>query len=168
MNEIDNTFFEEYKRLDKLCMDLLSSKSGVSVYISQMETTRSGQYYIPSWDNDYKMLKHLRWVRNQIAHDTTGVTISEESDLIMVREFYKRIFSGEDPFAQLQKVQNRKKELFPTAKRQASETRNSIIDDAYYSISPQAGKKTSHIGFVVWIMVLVVIIVVYIIIGLCI
>lgn len=163
MNEIDNIFFEEYKKLDKLCMDLLSSKSGVSVYISQMETTRSGQYYVPTWDNDYKMLKHLRWVRNQIAHDTTGITISEESDLIMVREFYTRILSGEDPFAQLQKVQNRKKELFPTAKRQESEKRNSIIDD-----TSQAGKKTSHIGFVVWITVLVLIIVFCVIIGLCI
>ena len=29
MNEIDITFFEAYKRLDKLCMDLLSSNTGV-------------------------------------------------------------------------------------------------------------------------------------------
>lgn len=156
MNEIDNTFFEEYKRLDKLCMDLLSSKSGVSEYISQMETTRSGQYYIPSWDNDYKMLKHLRWVRNQIAHDTTGVAISEESDLIMVREFYKRILSGEDPFAQLRKSQDWKKELFPTEKWQAGEKRNNIINDAY-SVSQQNGKKKLYIGFAVGIAVLVLI-----------
>ena len=156
MNEIDNTFFEEYKRLDKLCMDLLSSKSGVSEYISQMETTRSGQYYIPSWDNDYKMLKHLRWVRNQIAHDTTGVAISEESDLIMVREFYKRILSGEDPFAQLRKSQDWKKELFPTEKWQADEKRNNIINDAY-SVSQQNGKKKLYIGFAVGIAVLVLI-----------
>lgn len=165
MNEIDNTFFEEYKRLDKLCMDLLSSKSGVSEYISQMESTGFGQYYIPSWDNDYKMLKHLRWVRNQIAHDTTGVAISEESDLIMVREFYKRILSGEDPFAQLRKSQDRKKELFPTEKRQAGETRGSIIDDAYYSTSPQAEKKKLYIGFAVGIAVLVLIVVFCIIIS---
>ena len=162
MNEIDNIFFEEYKRLDKLCMDLLSSKSGVSEYISQMETTRFGQYCIPSWDNDYKVLKHLRWVRNQIAHDTTGVSISEESDLIMIREFYKRILSGEDPFAQLREVQDRKKELFSSEKRQTSETRNSITDDTYYSVSTQAGKKKAHIGFVACIAVFALIIVVYV------
>lgn len=162
MNEIDNTFFEEYKRLDKLCMDLLSSKSGVSEYISQMETSRFGQYYIPSWDNDYKTLKHLRWVRNQIAHDTMGGTISDECDLTMVRDFYTRILSREDPFAQLREVQDRKKELFSSEKRQTSETRNSITDDTYYSVSTQADKKKAHIGFVACISVFALIIVVYV------
>ena len=162
MNEIDNAFFEEYKRLDKLCMDLLSSKSGVSEYISQMETTSSGQYYIPSWDRDYKMLKHLRWVRNQIAHDTMGGTLSEESDLKMVIDFYNRILSGEDPFTQLRKEQDREMELAFTVRHQASKTRDSISDDTYYPVAKKYRKKKLYFGLVVWIAVLALIIVVYV------
>ena len=161
MNEIDNTFFEEYKRLDNLCMDLLSSKSGVSEYISQMETSRFGQYYIPSWDNDYRTLKHLRWVRNRIAHDTMGGTISDEADLTMVRDFYERIFSGEDPFTQLRKAQDREQELLHAGKRQARKTRNTITDDTSCSASPQDEKRESRIGFVALTAVFALIIVVY-------
>ena len=161
MNEIDITFFEAYKRLDKLCMDLLSSNTGVSEYISQMEASTSGQRYVPSWNNDYQMLKHLRWVRNQIAHDITGGTISDEADLTMVRDFYERIFSGEDPFTQLRKAQDREQELLHAGKRQARKTRNTITDDTSCSASPQDEKRESRIVFVALTAVIALIIVVY-------
>jgi len=108
MQELDNKFFEEYKRLDKLCSEILSCQNGVSEYILQMERTSSGQYKISSWNDDYKKLKHLRWVRNQIAHNTSGYMISEETDLLEVIDFYDRIMSQNDPFAQLWRAETEK------------------------------------------------------------
>lgn len=37
MTETDNLFFEEYKKLDKLCSDIYNDKYGISTYIKDME-----------------------------------------------------------------------------------------------------------------------------------
>lgn len=105
MKRTDNRFFEEYKRLDKLCGEMLSCKNGVSRYIAEMEAEERARDIIPSWKTDHKTLKHLRWVRNQIAHDTSDAAISDEDDLLYVRDFYKRITAQSDPLSQLRKAQ---------------------------------------------------------------
>ncbi len=105
MQLADNEFFEEYKRLDKLCSEMYSCQNGISEYIAQMESkSYQGQYSISSWDSDYKMLKHVRWVRNQIAHDSGIYQISEPEDMTFVRDFYNRIFSGQDSLTLLRKA----------------------------------------------------------------
>lgn len=105
MQPADNDFFEEYKRLDRLCADMYSCQNGVSEYINQMENkSYQGQYRVSSWTSDYKMLKHIRWVRNQIAHDSGISQISEREDLEFVQDFYERIFSGQDPLTLLRKA----------------------------------------------------------------
>jgi len=83
MSPTDNDFFEAYKHLDKLCCEVLNCSNGVSTYIEQMEASPSGRRLVPAWDSDYSALKHIRWVRNQIAHDTTGCAISSESDVLL-------------------------------------------------------------------------------------
>lgn len=69
MGPQDNEFFEEYKRLEHLCSDMYSCKNGVSQYIEDMESRSPRETsLISSWYTDYKLLKHLRWIRNRIAH----------------------------------------------------------------------------------------------------
>ncbi len=105
MNELDSEFFEAYKSLDRLCSDIYSCLNGVSEYIRDMESKASvGRYKISSWESDYKQLKHVRWVRNQIAHDSSISRISEPADLDFVRDFRKRILSGGDPITLLRKA----------------------------------------------------------------
>lgn len=105
MQSADILFFEEYKRLDTLCSDMFSCHNGVSAYIAQMERAFSqGRYRIPPWDSDYKMLKHVRWVRNQIAHNSGTYQMSEPEDLNAVQDFYDRILSGTDSLALLRKT----------------------------------------------------------------
>lgn len=105
MHPNDNEFFEEYKRLDRLCADMYSCRNGVSEYIAQMENRfYQGQFRVRSWTSDHKMLKHVRWVRNQIAHDSGVYQISEPEDLEFVLDFYERIFSGQDPLTLLRKA----------------------------------------------------------------
>lgn len=37
MNNIEIIFFEEYKKLDNLCKDLLGSNQGITQYVNEME-----------------------------------------------------------------------------------------------------------------------------------
>ena len=84
---------------------MYSCKNGVSEYISDMEKNSDrGQRLVSGWNADYKMLKHVRWVRNQIAHDTNTKQVSEPEDLEFVRDYYKRIFSGKDSLSLLRKA----------------------------------------------------------------
>lgn len=70
MDNIEILFFEEYKKLDNLCKDLFKSDRGVSQHIEEMECTPlSKSRLVESWQDDYKMLKHVRWIRNNIAHN---------------------------------------------------------------------------------------------------
>ena len=99
MDRLDMEFFDKYKDVDKFCGEMLSSDSGISEYIDQMEKTpASKRRYVPSWERDYRMLKHLRYVRNQIAHANNDV-ISTEEDFFELNEFYDRLLSGNHPFA---------------------------------------------------------------------
>lgn len=103
MNQIDNDFFEAYKHLDKICREIFNCGNGISEYISEMEKLPLGQHIVASWTSDYKSLKHIRWVRNQIAHETSDFAHSNPDDLEFIELFYDRIMSQEDPLAQLRK-----------------------------------------------------------------
>ena len=92
MQKMDNEFFEMYKRLDNLCRDMYSCRNGVSEYISQMEQAAyQGKYKVYSWEADYKKLKHLRWVRNRIAHDSGVFQICEPHDIDDVHALLRKI-----------------------------------------------------------------------------
>ena len=105
MQELDHQFFEEYKRLDRLCSDMYQSRSGVSRYIEHMESTPPNrQIAVSSWKETYKTLKHLRWVRNQIAHTPGENLICCEQDITDVIRIYQSILSGQDPLATVQRL----------------------------------------------------------------
>lgn len=122
-------FQEEYKRLDRLCKDYLSSAEGVSEYIRQMDSTPPcNRRYVLSWEDDYKQLKHIRWVRNQLAHEvgTLNSDICAKDDLDWVQSFYNRIMNGSDPFTIMRKA---KIEEANRAKQQVLERKAAIIID---------------------------------------
>lgn len=111
-----NEFQEAYKSLDKLCREYLSGYDGVSGYIRLMENEWYGEHYVSTWNKDLKMLKHVRWVRNQLSHEvgTLESDICSWSDLEFVDDFYKRIINTTDPLAMLrqaQKIENQKKNI---------------------------------------------------------
>ncbi len=106
-------FQESYKRLDCLCKDYLSSQEGVSEYIRQMENTPwIDRRCVISWEDDYKRLKHVRWVRNQLAHEigTLEAGICTIDDLNYIKDFYNRILRGNDPFTLMRKTKETERE----------------------------------------------------------
>ena len=94
-------FQEAYKKLDKLCRELFSSDTGVSTYIREMEKAPTDYpRATATWWKDYKELKHVRWVRNQLAHEVGAMDagICEKEDLLFVCEFYQRILKRDFSF----------------------------------------------------------------------
>ncbi len=104
MKSADMKFLEAFKRLEAVCNDLFSCQSGVSEYITQMEQAEvRGKASVPDWNDDFKRLKHLRWVRNQIAHSPDTEQLSKSEDLSELQDFYDRVLSQKDPLALLEK-----------------------------------------------------------------
>ena len=147
MNQIDNKFFEAYKHLDKLCGEILNCDNGVSEYISEMETTPQGQYKAASWSSDYKSLKHIRWVRNQIAHSTSDCVYSNYEDLEVTESFYDRIMNQEDPLAQLRKAEQ---------KRQTNTLKRAAEMPVYDGLPYDSSDKTKTGCFVIGACVIVI------------
>ena len=112
MTKLETDFLDEYKRTDNMIKGAYSCQNGVSEYISMMEKSPGNRAaLISSWNADYKMLKHLRWLRNRIAHDT-GSTELKASDLDDLKGFRKRFLKGQDPLAlsgELKKTSDSKK-----------------------------------------------------------
>ena len=152
MQPADNEFFEEYKHLDKLCGDMYSCRNGISEYIDQMDNkSYKGSPLIPSWNSDYKMLKHIRWVRNQIAHDSGSYQVSEPEDLEFVRNFYDRIFSGQDPLTLLRKEEEKAAERIKNHNTQQTTPVQTPDEVSIYApqplyISQQYTKSRGRIG----------------------
>lgn len=126
-------FQEAYKRLDKICKECLSSNEGVSEYIRLMESQKLlGKRYVPSWEYDYKMLKHERWIRNQFSHevDTLQSDICSQSDLNYVKNFYNLIINCSDPLTILRKEKEKvKRQRFQNTS--ALRTSKSSSDPSY-------------------------------------
>ena len=104
MQKLDNEFFEAYKRLDCLCSDIYGCSNGISRYIDDLEhISYRDRLAVPMVETSYKRLKHLRWVRNQIAHDPGQFQICEESDISQINDFHNDIITGNDPLTKLRK-----------------------------------------------------------------
>lgn len=107
MIDLNVKFQEQYKRLDSLCKDIFSSKDGVTQYIYEMENTPwDSRRFISNWDTIYKNLKHLRWVRNQLAHEigTFEDDLCTANDIEWLSDFYTSILKTTDPLAQARKA----------------------------------------------------------------
>ena len=94
-------FLNSYKRLDNLCKDIFKSEKGISTYIEEMERTSSAKFKVQNWDNDYKKLKHYRYIRNQIVHDNyaTEDNMCDNFDIEWIEQFYNKIINCTDPLA---------------------------------------------------------------------
>ncbi len=111
MTKLEMEFFEEFKLVDNICRDMFQSQQGVTEYINQMEANDlQGSQKVVNWDEKYKLLKRLRWLRNQIAHDS-GAPELEENDLAELQHFHKQLLNQKDPLA-----------IILTAKRESKKT----------------------------------------------
>ena len=102
VTQLDNEFFEEYKRLDRLCSDMYSCQDGIRQYLEDMECQFSaGEKVVPNWMQDYRKLRGLRKRRNTLAHNVSEYQVCTERDIEDVKDFTNRILRRQDPLAML-------------------------------------------------------------------
>ena len=128
MNALENEYFEEYKSVELICNDIY--ENGVSGYIDEMlEKERYAVQYEPSWNKKIKVLKHLRWLRNRIAHGGEDYEVTEQ-DLQSIRLFHSELLTGKDPLAHLNSY---KKSAKPAARHPRTvQTADSGDNDSEY------------------------------------
>ena len=96
-------FFDEYKKLDKLCSEMYGKNSGgVTCYLNDMMTVPVMQRNrIPEWNQTYDRLRELRHIRNQMAHGEGSFEDypCSEEDVLWLFEFRSKIMDISDPLA---------------------------------------------------------------------
>lgn len=113
MLAIEERLFDEYKRVDYICRDIFSSQSGINQYITEMDQKSSYERsLVSSWDKDYRMLKHVRWLRSQIAHEPS-VTDCNEEDVAWLENFHRRLLEQQDPLALIRKAERERSNYSP-------------------------------------------------------
>jgi hypothetical protein len=102
-------FIDSYKRLEKLCGEVLNDDRRISAYIDEMVNNPRGSYYVRTWNDDLKKLKHYRWVRNKITHEPgyNEDNMCEPSDTCWLDDFYLRIMNQNDPLTLYRKATDR-------------------------------------------------------------
>lgn len=99
-------FIDSYKRLEKLCGEVVDDEKRLSAYIDEMINTPDGSDKVRGWNEDLKKLKHYRWIRNKIAHepDCSEDNMCEPNDEQWLDVFYSRIINQKDPLSLYQKA----------------------------------------------------------------
>ena len=130
-------FFDEYKKLDKLCSEMYGINSGgVTCYLNDMMAVPVMQRNrIPEWNQTYDRLRELRHIRNQMAHGEGSFEDypCSEEDVLWLFEFRSKIMHISDPLAVYRRQTEesmhatRIKEDFPLAVDQ-SQTEGNIAD----------------------------------------
>ena len=96
-------FFDEYKKLDKLCSEMYGKNSGgVTCYLNDMIAVPVMQRNrIPEWNQTYDRLRELRHIRNQMAHGEGSFEDypCSEEDVLWLFEFRSKIMHISDPLA---------------------------------------------------------------------
>ena len=116
MTDLEKNFLDEYIAVEKICNEMFYSTLGVSRYIETMEQKGAQEYIVPSWRDDYYMLKRLRWIRNKITHEGSSECGYDDYDSLI--DFHNRLLSREDPLAKLN--------AYYEARRRAEEERRRL------------------------------------------
>lgn len=104
MTNLEKEFFDEYKRVDAICRDMFGAEKGVTTYIEHMKKASiSLRFSVSSWQNDYRQLMRMRWLRNVISHENVLSECTQE-DLMWLRDFHQRILCGQDSLAGAERV----------------------------------------------------------------
>lgn len=154
MLEIEVRLLDEYKIVDNICRDKFSVQSGVNQYIAEMEQKFSyGRSVISSWNDDYYKLKHIRWLRNKIAHESSATDCTDE-DAAWLENFHSRLLNGQDPLALLRKSEW--KRSFSTPKYE-NRSKPSVSSNAYLENKKASSSKKSAAALIVFIEILIII-----------
>ena len=139
-------FLEEYKNLDELCKQILSSDKGISEYIDEMEKEYEAKFKVSCWEKDYKRLKKMRWIRNKLVHEPNSFSdeLIHKEDIEWLHTFRSRILECSDPYSLLYRTKTVKSK---------DEKKSYIQIDNYAELSKE-NKEISKILILIIILIL--------------
>ena len=100
-NEKQNiAFMELYKSVDVRIRERFGTADGVSEYIRRLEqlpqSEKAGSR-LAGIRQDHRMLKHLRWARNMLAHEASySDEILKDGDMEWLEDFSRKLESSRD------------------------------------------------------------------------
>ncbi len=149
MQQLEVEYFDEYKAVDNICRDMLSADQGVSEYIRQMEDIESyACRQVKGWYEKYKMLKHLRWIRNQIAHGEQQAEITPD-DLAEIKNFHGQLLNVKDPLSIALHSQNK------SLKQSSSVASN--YDHTRHESNEDEGEEVTIVGVIIALLIVAII-----------
>ncbi|MBQ6670616.1 MAG: hypothetical protein IJM80_03215 [Firmicutes bacterium] len=100
-------FMELYKSVDVSIKDRFGTADGVSEYIRRLEqlpqSAKAGSRLAGIWQ-DHRMLKHLRWARNMLAHEASySDEILKDGDMEWLEDFVRKLRQSKDPLSLLKR-----------------------------------------------------------------
>lgn len=143
MIETNVEFLEEYKELDNLMKDYLRSESGVTAYIEALESMPSDKQFL--YLEDIKKLKHLRWIRNNLAHESNSMNknVCNDDDIDSIRKYYEKIINNLDPLHILSnEVSSDTNEIFNVLHKSEKPKRKNIEFDEDDEIEDEDNKRS--------------------------
>lgn len=164
-HNINIEFFDEYKRLDKLCSDMYGKSSGgVTSYINDMESVSSSDAQkILDWHSTYNKLKSLRHIRNQMAHGEGSFDdyVCSYDDIEWLRDFRNKIMNVSDPLAIYRSNMEKKKQLQNKQihKQSVENWNNENGEDMYFSKNNSPAGLDFKIVLAILFIILILIII---------
>lgn len=104
MNNFNYQFFEEFTKLNKVCVAVYQVEGGTFGYLVQMGgVSGASAEMIPRWYEDLEQLHRYRMVYQALAQSTEAFeeVLCSEEDVNWLRAFGNRIMERTDPLALL-------------------------------------------------------------------
>lgn len=130
MTELDNKFFETYKRFNKLLNEMYGSNEGVKSYLAEIEFNQYlGVSLIPNWNSFVNKIKDLRHKRNQLAHESFYGQLATEDDIQSMNYILDSFYNSSDPLTLLHKEKELRKRS--TVKKSAPQQSTQFFQESY-------------------------------------
>ena len=152
MSDLNQSFLNEYIRLEKLCKELYKDLPreelrGVWNYTQDMKNTPSYiSKNIPDWNYHLRELERIRRTKNNWSHQVDGTKLMPftKDDIKYLKSFRQSILDGTDPIAQVHKAQKKSKK----SKRISTQTYVYNTNRNYKKASQKT--KTSFSSVLLW------------------
>ena len=105
MDNCNYQFFEEFTKLDKICVTVYQSEGGTLGYLAQMRNVSAAYAdIIPHWNTDLEQLHCYRNIYQALVQsaDAFEECLCNQEDVHWLRDFCDRIMERKDPLALLQ------------------------------------------------------------------
>ena len=104
MDNFNYQFFEEFTKLDKICVSVYQAEGGTLGYLEQMRSASGiGADIVPRWTADLEQLHRYRTIYLALAQSNEAFEerLCGREDVRWLQEFHNKILERKDPLALL-------------------------------------------------------------------